>query len=61
MNQQYDLEINGYKNDRSLSSYERDRRIHGAEQERQQKLKGFGTGVVIGGIAVVLLGALIGH
>ncbi len=61
MNQQYDQRVNGYRNDRSLNTYERDRRINEAEQERQQKSKGFGGGLIVGGIAGVLLGLLIGH
>lgn len=61
MNQQYDQRINGYRNDRSLSRYDRDRRIHEAEQERQQQSRSFGTGLVVGGIAGLLLGVLAGH
>jgi Ni/Co efflux regulator RcnB len=61
MNQQYDQRISGYRNDRSLNSYERQRRINDAEKERQQKVKSFGTGVVIGGLAAILLGAIIGN
>jgi len=59
MNQQYDQRINGYRNDRSLNSYERQRRIDEAERERQQKKKSFGTGFVVGGIAAIILGAII--
>lgn len=59
MNQQCDQRIAGYRNDRSLNRYERDRRIQEVEYERQQKAKAFGKGVVVGGIAAVLLGVLI--
>jgi len=59
MNQEYDRRIDGYRNDRRLDRYERNRRIQQAEQERQQKAKSFGTGVVVGGIAAILLGVLI--
>ena len=61
MNQQYDQRIDGYRNDRSLGSFERDRRIKEAEQERQEKSKSFGNGIVIGGIAGLLIGILAGH
>jgi hypothetical protein len=60
-NQQYDQRINGYRNDRSLSRYERARRTNEVEHERQQKSGAFGKGLVVGGIAGVLLGVLIGH
>jgi hypothetical protein len=59
MNQEYDRRIDGYRNDRRMDKYERNRRIQQAEQERQQKAKSFGTGVVVGGIAAILLGVLI--
>ena len=39
--------------------YERERRIKQAEQEKQQKTRAFGTGVVLGGLAAVLLALLI--
>lgn len=61
MNRDYDRRINDYRNDRSLSRYERQRRIDDAERERQQKAKSFGTGVIVGGIAAVILGAIISH
>jgi len=60
MNRDYDKRIDGYRNDRRLNKYERDRRIQEAELERQQKAKSFGTGMVVGGIAAILLGVLIG-
>ena len=60
MNRDYDKRIDGYRNDRRLNRYERDRRIQEAELERQQKAKSFGTGMVVGGIAAILLGVLIG-
>ena len=59
MNREYDSRIDGFRNDRRLNRYERDRRIQQAEQERQQKVKAFGTGVVVGGLAAILLGVLI--
>lgn len=61
INRQYDQRINGYRNDRSINVYERDRRIHEAEQQRQQSLKSFGGGAIIGGIAGFLLGVLVTH
>ena len=61
VNQQYDQRINGYRNDRSLSGYDRDRRIHGAEMERQQSLRPFGGGAIVGGIAGFILGVLVSH
>lgn len=61
INRQYDQRINKYRNDRSLSAYDRDRRIHEAELERQQSLKSFGGGAIVGGIAGFLLGALVTH
>jgi len=60
MNQDYDRRIDGYRNDRRLNRYERDRRIQEAEYERQQKAKSFGKGMVVGGIAAIVLGVLIG-
>ena len=61
INQQYAQRINGYRNDRSLSAFDRDRRIHAAEMERQQSLKSFGGGAIVGGIAGFLLGVLVSH
>lgn len=61
INRQYDQKINGYRNDRSLSRNDRDRRIHEAEMERQQSLKSFGGGAIVGGIAGFLLGVLVSH
>ncbi len=61
MNQGYDKRNDGYGNDRSPNRYERNGRIQQTEQGRQQKAKSFGTGVVVGGIAVVLLAALLSH
>ena len=61
MNRQYDQRINGYRNDRSINSYERQRRINEAERERQQKAKSFGTGLVVGGLAALVLGAIISN
>ena len=60
MNREYDNRIDGYRKDRRLDRYERDRRIQEAELERQQKAKAFGKGVVVGGIAAILIGVLIG-
>ena len=61
MNRQYDQKIDGYRNNRSLSSNERNRRIREAERERQQQSKSFGTGAIIGGVAGFLLGVLASH
>ncbi|HMK04982.1 MAG TPA: hypothetical protein VK489_12350 [Ferruginibacter sp.] len=60
MNRDYDRRIDGYRNDRRMNRYERDRRIQEAEYERQEKRKAFGNGVVVGGIAAIVLGVLIG-
>jgi len=60
MNQDCDRTIEVYRNDRSLDRYERNRRIQQVEYERQQKAKAFGTGMVVGGVAAILLGVLIG-
>lgn len=60
MNQECDQRIEGYRNDRRIDRYERDRRIQQVEYERQQKAKAFGKGVVVGGIAAILIGVLIG-
>jgi hypothetical protein len=60
MNQDCDNRIEGYRNDRSINTYERNRRIQEVEYERQQKAKAFGKGVVVGGIAAILIGVLIG-
>ena len=61
INQQYDQRINGYRNDRSLNGYDRERRIRGAEMERQQSLRPFGGGAIVGGIAGFILGVLVSH
>jgi len=61
MNRQYDQRINGYRNDRSLNRYERDRRIREAEMERQQQSRSFGKGMIVGGVAAVILGAILSH
>ncbi len=60
MNQECDQRIEGYRNDRSMNRYERNRRIQEVEMEREQKRKAFGNGMVVGGIAAILLGVLIG-
>jgi hypothetical protein len=60
MNRDYDRRIEGYRNDRRMSRYERERQIQQAEYERQQKAKSFGKGMVVGGIAAIVLGVLIG-
>lgn len=61
VNRQYDQRIVSYRNDRSLSAHDRDRRIHDAELERQQSLRPFGGGAIVGGIAGFLLGVLVSH
>ena len=61
INQQYDQRMNGYRNDRSINAFERDRRIHAAEMERQQSLRPFGGGAIVGGVAGFLLGVLVSH
>lgn len=61
MNRDCDRRIDGYRNDRRMNSYERDRQIQQAEYERQQRNRSFGTGLVVGGIAAIILGAIISH
>lgn len=61
MNQQYDKRNDGYGNDRSFNQYDRTRRIQEPVRGSDQKTKAFGTGMVVGGLAVVLLGALLSH
>ncbi len=61
MNRDYDQRIDGYRKDRLLSPYERDRKIRKAQQEREQSSKSFGTGLIVGGIAALLVGILAGH
>lgn len=57
MNRDYDRRINDYRNDRSMDDRERNRRIADVERERNDKLKSFGGGVIVGGILGVLLGS----
>lgn len=61
LNRDYDRRINDYRNDRNLSAYERDRRIQEAERERKEKAGSFAKGAIVGGVAGVLLGVLLGH
>ena len=61
MNQQYNDRINRYRNDRSMDRYERQRRIEEAERERQQKSKSFGKGLIVGGLAALVIGAIISN
>ena len=61
MNQQYNERINRYRNDRSMDRYERQRRIEEAERERQQKSKSFGKGLIVGGLAALVIGAIISN
>jgi len=60
MNRDYDRRIEGYRNNRRMSRYERERQIQQAEYERQERAKSFGKGMVVGGIAAIVLGVLIG-
>jgi hypothetical protein len=57
INRDYDRRINDYHNNRILSAYERDRYIRMAQKERNDKLKAFGGGVLLGGIVGVLIGS----
>jgi hypothetical protein len=61
INRDYDQRIISCRNDRSLSSYERDRRIGQYENERSQKIGSFGGGVVVGALALLVLGSLFSH
>jgi hypothetical protein len=58
-NGQYDQRDNGYRDDRSGKSYERQRRMNDGQVERQQSRGSFTTGLVVGGLAALLVGALI--
>jgi hypothetical protein len=58
--QQCDSRNDGYSDDRRPDRYESNRRMEQAGQERQQKAKAFGNGMVVGGIAAIVLGVLIG-
>lgn len=58
MNREYDQQVTVYRNDRSLSQYERQRRINEVERQRQEKAKSFGKGLVVGGLAAILIGVL---
>lgn len=61
MNQECDQKVEVYRNDRSMNNYEKNRRIQDVEYERQQRSKSFGKGLVVGGIAAILLGVLLSH
>ena len=61
INRDYDNRINDYRRDRSINAYERDRRIQQADYERNQKLKSFAGGAVVGAIAGVILGSVLSH
>jgi len=61
MNQQCDQQIEVYRNDRSMNGYERNRRIQQVEYERQQKQKAFGKGLVVAGIAAIIIGSIFAH
>jgi hypothetical protein len=59
MNRDYDRRIDGYRKDRRMDRYERERQIQQAEYERQERRRSFGKGMVVGGIAAIVLGVLI--
>lgn len=61
INRDYDSRIDGYRRDRSINTYERDRRIQQAEYDRNQKLRSFAGGAVVGAIAGVILGSVLSH
>jgi len=61
MNQQCDQQVEVYRNDRSMNPYERNRRIQEVEYERQQKQKAFGKGMVVAGIAAIIIGSIFAH
>ena len=57
INRDYDRRINDYRYNRKMNAYERQRQIEILQRERNDKLKAFGGGVLIGGILGVLLGS----
>ena len=57
LNRDYDRRINDYRNNHRLNTYERERQIEVLQRERNDKLKAFGGGVLLGGILGVLLGS----
>ena len=61
INRDYDGRIEQYRRDRRMNRYERDRRIQEVEYERQQRNRSFGTGMVVAGVAAIVLGAIIAH
>ena len=61
INRDYDQRVNRYRNNRYMNSIERERRIREMEYERNQRLKSFGGGVVVGALATLVLGAILSH
>ncbi|MGC4037081.1 MAG: hypothetical protein QM764_14070 [Chitinophagaceae bacterium] len=61
INRDYDQQINVYRNDRRMSQRERDRRIYQLNNERNIKLKSFGSGAAVGVFAGLILGSILSH
>ena len=65
-NQQWDNGNNGYGNDgygndRSNNGYGNNRSMQDNDQQSQQKTKAIGKGLIVGGIAAILIGAVLSH
>jgi hypothetical protein len=57
INKDYDRRIAVYRNNRRMAARERDYQIQVLEKERNNKLKAFGGGLLLGGI----IGAILSH
>jgi hypothetical protein len=55
VNRDYDRRIDVYRRDRSINDYERSRRIQMMERERNERVRSFGGGVILGTVLGVLL------
>lgn len=61
VNRDYDRRIDSYRHDRSLNRREREQRIRMAEAQRNEKMRSFGTGAIIGAVAGIIIGSLAAH